>query len=108
VVAEVALQLAEDARDREARERGAPGRVVAVDSLDQPDARDLQQVVERLAGARVADGQPACERQAPPDQLVAGGEVPALAVALEQARLLETLPGGAESGMGDGAAGIAP
>ena len=44
-VAEMALDLAEDRRDREARERGATVELVAVDRLHEPEARDLDQIV---------------------------------------------------------------
>ena len=53
-VAEVALELAEDGRDREGGEGGAALGVEAVDRLDQADARDLDQVVVGLGSAGVA------------------------------------------------------
>ena len=48
LVAEVALELAGDRRDRVARERHAAVGVEAVDGLDEAEARDLEDVVERL------------------------------------------------------------
>ena len=62
-VAEVALDLAEDRRHREARERRAAVELVAVDRLDEPDARHLDQVVDRLAGGAVAPRELARQRE---------------------------------------------
>ena len=47
-VAEVALDLAEDRRDRVARERHLARQVEAVDRLHEAQRRDLEEVVERL------------------------------------------------------------
>ena len=71
LVAEVALELAEDGRDGEARERGLAARVEAVDRLQQPERGDLDQVVERLAAALVAAGELARERQEALHELLA-------------------------------------
>ena len=77
LVAEVALQLAQDRGRGVARElRAAPG-LEAVDGLDQAEARDLHEVVERLVGVRVAQRQVAGERQEPLAELLARGEVAA-------------------------------
>src|SRR5690349_8355042 len=43
VVAEIALELAEDGRHREAREGEAAARIEAIDCLQQPDRGDLVQ-----------------------------------------------------------------
>src|SRR5579884_1460345 len=53
-VAEVALQLADDRGDRERCEREAAIRIEALDRLDQPQARDLYEVVVRLTRRYVA------------------------------------------------------
>ena len=52
-VAEVALDLAEDRRDRVARERDAALDVEAVDGLDERVARDLVEVLEQVTSAAV-------------------------------------------------------
>jgi hypothetical protein len=67
----VALQLADYRRHGEAREGVPARRVVAVDRLDEPHARDLEQVLERLAAALVAAGQLPRQRQVAPDQRLA-------------------------------------
>jgi hypothetical protein len=85
VVAVVALQLADDRRDGECRELAAALGVEAVDRAEQSDARDLDEVVERLGAAVVAPGEAAGERQEALDELVAGGEVAEARVAAEQA-----------------------
>ncbi len=53
-VAEVAAQFADDRGDGEARERDAAGRIKAIDGLQEPEAGDLQQIVERLLGLAIA------------------------------------------------------
>ena len=70
-VAEVAAQLAEDRRHRVGREREPALRVPAVDGLDEADGGDLDQVVERLARAPVAQRERAGERHVALDQLLA-------------------------------------
>ena len=82
-VAEVAADLAEDRRHRVAREREPAVRVPAVDGLDEAHRGDLHEVVERLGGAPVAQGEAAGERHVALDQLVARARVPA-AVAAHQ------------------------
>src|SRR5205814_2223104 len=84
VVAEVALQLSEDAWDGEARERDPARRVEPVDGLDQADARDLQEVLERLPRPRVAARERARQRQAAVDQLLAGERIAGAVVAVEE------------------------
>ena len=78
-VAEVALELAQDRRHRERRERRAPAAVIPVHGLDQTQARHLQQIVERLAGAAVASGQLASQGQETLNQLLASAAVIAAA-----------------------------
>src|SRR4051794_7450382 len=67
-VTKVTLELAEDRRHRERAEGGLPLRVEALDRLEQPQRRDLDQVVERLAGALVAPRELATERKEPLDE----------------------------------------
>src|SRR3954451_2345382 len=64
-IAEVALDLAHDRGHGVARERDAALHVEAVDRLDEPEARDLVDVVERLLGALVAGRELPRERQEP-------------------------------------------
>src|SRR3954468_15206919 len=65
-VAEVALEFAQDRGHGKARERGLAVRVEAVDGLQQAEARDLHQVVERLAAALIAACELAGKRQEAP------------------------------------------
>ena len=88
LVAEVALELAEDGRHREAGELGAATGLEAVDRLDEPDAGDLDEVVERLLAVAVAAGELACEREVALDQLVAQPRVARVPVLGEQLRLV--------------------
>src|SRR4051794_21283656 len=85
VVAVVALQLADDGRDRVRGELATALGVEALDRAQQADARDLDEVVERLGAAAVAARQAAGERHEALDELVAGGEVAEARVAAEQA-----------------------
>ena len=91
-VAEVAAQLPEDGRHGVAREREAAAGFPAVDRLDQPDRRDLDQVVERLGGAAVAQREAAGERHVPLDQLGAGTRL-AVLVALREPHVLPLAAG---------------
>ena len=79
-VAEVAAQLAEDRRHGVGREREPALGVPAVDGLDEADGRDLDQVVERLARAPVAQRERAGERHVALDQLLARALVAGLDV----------------------------
>src|SRR3954471_3353280 len=56
LVAVVALELADDRRDRVRGELAAALGVEALDGAQQADARDLDEVVERLGAAAVAAG----------------------------------------------------
>ncbi len=62
-VAHVALQFAEDRRHRVGDERRATARVVGVDGLDEREARDLLEILERLRGVAVARGKAAGQLQ---------------------------------------------
>ena len=70
-IAEVALDLAGDRRYREGRELDLAVEIEAIDGLQQPDRRDLLEVVERLALVRVAPRQAARQRKHPGDELLA-------------------------------------
>ena len=83
----MALELAEDRRRRVARELGSAAGLEAVDRLDQPEAGDLHEVVERLVGVAVAEREVAGERDVALDQLVAGSDVTVAVVAHEQLAL---------------------
>ena len=78
-VAEVAFELAEDRRRGEGGEGDAALGVEAVDRVDQAEAGDLEEVVEGLAGAAVAQRQPLGERQVAAHQLLADRRVAGLA-----------------------------
>src|SRR3954470_3493216 len=77
-VAEVALELARDRRNRERREAHVARDVEAVDRLQQSQRRDLLEVVERLALAGVATRETARERQHSLGELGARGTVSVL------------------------------
>jgi hypothetical protein len=64
VVPEMPLQLSQDRRGGEGRERDAPGRIEALERFEEPHQRHLHEVFERLS--------PAAE---PPGQSAAHGEV---------------------------------
>ena len=88
LVAEVALELAEDRRDGERRERGLARGVEAVDRLQQAERGDLDQVVELLAAALVAARELARQRQEALDELLARGRIALAVVADEQPPVL--------------------
>src|SRR3954452_1255945 len=77
-IAEMALELAGDRRHGERREAHLPRNVEADDRLQQPQRRDLLEVVERLAPADVPARQAARERQHPLGELRARGTIPVL------------------------------
>ena len=89
LVTKVTLELAEDGGDGERGERRLARGVEALDGLQQPERGDLDQVVERLAGALVAARKLARERQEALDQRLAGRGIGLAVVALEQAPVLE-------------------
>jgi hypothetical protein len=80
----MALELAEDGRGGVARELRAPAWLEPVDRLDQAQACDLQQVVERLVGVRVAKRKIAGQRQEPLDQLLTRNEIALVVIAHKQ------------------------
>src|SRR5690606_32093758 len=84
VVAEVAPQLAEDRRHRVGGERLPAGRIEAVDRLHQADARDLDQVLERLATALVAHRKRPRQGHEPGDELLADPRITAVGEAAEK------------------------
>src|SRR5204862_6233395 len=67
--AEVSAQLAEDRRHGVSLERRADLRVVARQRVQKADRSDLHQIVERLAGVRVAACKAAHQRQVAVDEL---------------------------------------
>jgi hypothetical protein len=87
-VAEVTLQLADDGHRGERRELDLPTRVESIDRLHEPEARDLEQVIHRLASAR----EPACEvlgeREEHPNELVARRRVRQLREELRRVRIV--------------------
>ena len=72
LVAEVALDLADDRRGGVRRELDAAVGVEAVDGLDQPDGADLDEVLERLAAVAEAARAVLDQRQVQAHQAVAG------------------------------------
>jgi hypothetical protein len=71
-VAEVAPQLAQDGRHREARERSSATGVPPVRRLHESDRGDLDEILERLRAMAIADRKCACERKVALDQRFAG------------------------------------
>ncbi len=74
-VAEVALQLAEDRRRGEGGEGDAALGIEAVDGVEQAQVGDLEQVVEGLARAAVAQRQALGESHVAANQLFAHGGI---------------------------------
>jgi hypothetical protein len=72
-VPEMALELAENRGDGESREGSATLGIEPIDRLDEPNARNLDQVVEWLGSSRVPGRQPPGERHEPVDQLLSDG-----------------------------------
>jgi hypothetical protein len=79
----VAPQLAHHRRHGEGGEHHAVGGIEALDRLQHPDRRHLQQVLDRLALAGEAPGAVLREPAVLLDQLVADGPVVGLAVPAE-------------------------
>ncbi len=73
LVAEVALDLADDRRGRVGRELHAAVGVEAVDRLDQADRADLDEVLERLTAVAEAPRAVLDQRQVQVHEVVAGG-----------------------------------
>src|SRR5581483_2888177 len=88
-VAEMPLDLADDRRHGVRPEEDPSLEVEPVDRLDQPDRRDLDEVVELLAAARVPARDRPRERQVHLDELVARALVSPLVIRAEQLVLLE-------------------
>ena len=80
-------------RHRKRAERHRTLRVEALDRLEQPQRRDLREVIQRLAAALVAARQRTRQRQEPFGQLGARGGVPGALVALEQATVIAAAAG---------------
>src|ERR1700744_4934284 len=74
-VAEVALELAEDGRDRKRREADAPAGIEAVEGAEQAHARHPYEVLDRLVRVAVARGELAGQRPEALKQLLAGSAV---------------------------------
>jgi hypothetical protein len=75
-ISKMALELTEDRRDSERRERNATIRLETVDRPHQPKARDLEQIVERLGAVAVASRELARERHVAPHQFFARAYIP--------------------------------
>ena len=84
LVAEVALELADDGGRGEGGELQAPVRVEAVDRAQQAQRGDLLEVVERHAPVGEAAGEVEREPQVGRHELVADGQVTGPVVGLEQ------------------------
>src|SRR5436190_6480024 len=89
LVAEVALDLADDVRRRVRGQLDAAVDVEAVDRLDQPDRPDLDEVVELFAPVRVAPGERPDERHVLLDQLVAGCEIAVRVIAPQKGSVVD-------------------
>ena len=87
-VAEMPPQLTQDRRHREAAECGSAVGIEAVDRLQEADAGDLLEVLDRLLGAPVAAGEAAGERQIALEHPVARRRARVGAEAREQPALL--------------------
>ena len=87
LVAEVSLELTQDRRRGVARELRAAAGLEAVDCLDEAEARDLKQVVERLVGVRVAQRQVTRERQEALGELLPGDQVTFVVIANQEPAL---------------------
>jgi hypothetical protein len=83
-VAQVAPDLAHHGRHGVAGERDVAAEVEAIDRLEEPEAGDLEEIVDRLAGVLVAARQGAREGQEALHEHVAVDRVAPLEVALKQ------------------------
>jgi hypothetical protein len=83
-VAQVAPDFAQDGRHGVAGERDVAVEVEAIDRLDEPQAGDLEEIVEGLPGALVAARQGARERQEALHEHLMVDRVAPLQVALKQ------------------------
>src|SRR5439155_3305960 len=98
-VAEMALELAEDRRDGVAGEGDVAFGVEAVDRLDEPERRDLEEVLERLLRALVAARELARQRQEALDERLARRGVAVALMAQEELAVLTGPLGPAGSGV---------
>src|SRR5215208_3717579 len=85
------LELAEDRRHRVAGECDPAVGIEAVERLDEPEARDLDEVVQRLAVAAVARGEAPREGHEAARELLAHDGVLVLGVATQQRALVREL-----------------
>ena len=83
-VAVVALERTGDGRHRVGAERHVARGIEALDGLDERQAGDLLEVLERLGAAPVAASQAARQRQEPLDQRVAVAAAPGAPILEEQ------------------------
>src|SRR5829696_2363288 len=90
----MALEFAEDCRCGVAGELRPAAGLEAVDRLDQTEAGNLKQVVERLVGVRVTQSQVARQRQETLDELIPSRKV-AVPVVADQEPSLERPRGNA-------------
>src|SRR6185436_21158479 len=91
-VAEMALELAGDRRNGERREADVARDVEAIDRLQEAERRDLLEILERLALARVPSRQAPCERKHALGELRPRGGVTVLVpAAQERAHLVRRL-----------------
>ena len=84
LVAEMALELADDGGDGVGLEGGAAAGVEAVDRLDQAERGHLEEVVDGLGAAAVAEGERTGQRQEGLDQLLAHVWITRAVVLLQQ------------------------
>src|SRR4051794_23741033 len=89
LVTEVALELSRDRRHSERREGGTAFQIESVDGLQQPHRRDLNKVVEWLRATVVTLRQVRGQRKVTLQELVAGRQIAAAAIASEQLPLLQ-------------------
>src|SRR5215469_11979713 len=75
LVAEVTLDLADDRRRRIRRELDAAFVIEAVDSFDEADGADLDEVIDRLAAVAETDGEISHEIEMRDDELFPDGRV---------------------------------
>ena len=71
MIAEMLSELTDDGRHRERAETSAEVGIEAVDRVQEPDAGDLLEILDRLSRMPVAMGEAPGERQIAPDRLLA-------------------------------------
>ena len=87
----MATKLAEDRRRRVGGEGDTALGVEAVERLDEAEARDLDQVLERLAAAAVARSEPPDERHEAARELLADDGIAGAREPIEEVVLLRHL-----------------